>query len=115
VSADPVSWREKTEFWQALRTCAERQPLSCVPTASATARKASGSTTDRGHLLKIELDNHERRAVGGLLAEREALLIEMTEDTTQPDSARRAGLIELGTIYSVVLKLSCAMSRDRCR
>ena len=34
------------------------------------------------------------------LTEREALLIEITEDTTQPDPARRAGLIELSVIES---------------
>jgi hypothetical protein len=107
VSADAgaVSWREKTENWQAPATCTEQQPVSCVPTASATGRKASGSATDRGHLLKIELDNQERRAVGRLLIERKALLIETTGDTTQPDSARRAGLIELSVIESIVGKL----------
>ena len=43
--------------------------------------------------MKIELNDQERRAVGRLLTERKALLIEITEDTTQPDAARRAGLI----------------------
>jgi hypothetical protein len=55
--------------------------------------------------LKIELDNQERRAVGRLLAKQQALLIEMTEDTTQPDSERRAGLIELSVIDAIVGKL----------
>ena len=55
--------------------------------------------------MKIELDNQERRAVGRLLLERKALLIEITEDTTQPDAARRAGLIELLVIASILRKL----------
>ena len=56
--------------------------------------------------MKIELNDQERRAVGRLLAERKALLIEMTEDTTQPDSARRSGSIELSVIESILGKLS---------
>jgi hypothetical protein len=43
--------------------------------------------------------------VGRLLTERKALLIETTEDTTQPDTARRAALIELSTIESILGKL----------
>jgi hypothetical protein len=43
--------------------------------------------------------------VGRLLIERKALLIETTEDTTQPDPARRAGLIELSVIESMLGKL----------
>ena len=50
--------------------------------------------------MKIKLNDQERRAVGRLLTERKALLIETTEDTTQPDSARRAGSIELSVIES---------------
>jgi hypothetical protein len=64
--------------------------------------------------LKIELNDQERRAVGRLLTERKALLIEITEDTTQPDPARRAGSIELLTIASLIGKLRRAMSRNRC-
>jgi hypothetical protein len=56
--------------------------------------------------LEIKLNDQERRAVGRLLAERKALLIEMTEDTTQPDSARRSGSIELLAIESILGKLS---------
>ena len=56
--------------------------------------------------MKIELDNQERRAVGRLLLERKALLIEITEDTTQPDAARRAGSIEFSAIESILGKLS---------
>ena len=48
--------------------------------------------------MEVELNDQERRAVGRLLTERKALLIETTEDTTQPDSARRAGSIELSVI-----------------
>jgi hypothetical protein len=61
--------------------------------------------TDRGHLLKIELNDQERRAAGRLLTERKALLIETTEDTTQSDPARRAAMIELLTIVSIIRKL----------
>ena len=64
--------------------------------------------------MEIELNDQERKAVGRLLTERKSLLIEITEDTTQPDSARRAGLIELLTIASVTGKLRRAMSRNRC-
>ena len=52
--------------------------------------------------------------MGRLLTERKARLIEITGDTTQPDRARRAGLIELLTIASVIRKLRHAMSRNRC-
>jgi hypothetical protein len=55
--------------------------------------------------LKIELNDQEKRAVGRLLMERKALLIETTEDTTQPDAERRAGLIELLVIASTLRKL----------
>ena len=57
------------------------------------------------NLLEIELSDQERRAVGRLLAKRKALLIETTEDTTQPDTARRAGSIELSVIESILGKL----------
>jgi hypothetical protein len=43
--------------------------------------------------------------VGRLLTECKARLIEITEDTTQPDSARRAGLIELPVVASILRKL----------
>ena len=43
--------------------------------------------------------------MGRLLTERKALLIETTEDTTQPDSARHAGSIELSVIESILGKL----------
>ena len=55
--------------------------------------------------MEVKLNDQERRAVGRLLTERKALLIETTEDTTQPDSARRAGLIELSLIESILGKL----------
>jgi hypothetical protein len=42
--------------------------------------------------------------VGRLLLERKALLIEISEDTTQPDAARRAGSIELSVIESILGK-----------
>ena len=43
--------------------------------------------------------------MGRLLAERKALLIETMEHTTQPDSARRSGSIELSLINSILGKL----------
>jgi hypothetical protein len=43
--------------------------------------------------------------VGRLLLERKALPIEITEDTTQPDAARRAGSIELSVLESILGKL----------
>ena len=55
--------------------------------------------------MKIELNDQERRAAGRLFSERKALLIETTEDTTQTDTARRAGLIELSVIESILGKL----------
>ena len=55
--------------------------------------------------MEIELNDQERRAVGRLLADRKALLIEITEDTAQPDPARHAGLVKLLTIIRVIKKL----------
>jgi hypothetical protein len=98
MSADAVCWREKTEFWQAQTTRAVQQPLSCFPTASALAK-------ERRYPLEIELNDRETRAAGRLLTERKALLVETTEDTTQPNAARRAGLIELSVIESILGKL----------
>ena len=48
--------------------------------------------------MEVTLNDQERRVVGRVLTERKALLIETTEDTTQPDSARRTGSIELSVI-----------------
>jgi hypothetical protein len=56
-------------------------------------------------LLKLELNDQERRAVSKSLAERKALLIEMAGDTTQTQAARRAGSTELAVIASVLRKL----------
>ena len=55
--------------------------------------------------MEVELNDQERRALGRLLTERKALLIETTEDTTQPDAERRAGLIELLVVASTLRKL----------
>jgi hypothetical protein len=55
--------------------------------------------------LELKLNDQERRAVGRLLSERKALLIETTEDTTQPDAERHAGLIELLVVESTLRKL----------
>ena len=99
--------------WQALTACAEQQPPSCFSTIGAIADGQHLSTC-RGQLLETQLNDQERRTVGKLLMERRGRLVEMTEDTTEPDLARRAGLIELLTIDSVIRKLRCAMSRNRC-
>ena len=74
---------------------------------------ASDFAAGRGDPLEIELNNQEMRAVGRLFAERKAFLIEVTGDKTQPDLARRGGMIEFLTILSVIRKLRCAMSRNR--
>jgi hypothetical protein len=55
-------------------------------------------------LLEVKLNDQERRIVGRLLTERKALLIETTEDTTQPDPERRAGSIELSVIEPILGK-----------
>ena len=55
--------------------------------------------------MEVKLNDQERQVVGRLLTERKELLIETTEDTTQPDAARRAGLIELPVIESILRKL----------
>jgi hypothetical protein len=55
--------------------------------------------------LEIELDDQERRALDRLLTERKAVLIETTEDTTQPDPARRDRSIELSVLESILGKL----------
>ena len=65
--------------------------------------------------MEIQLNDQERRAVGRLLTERRALLIEITEDTTQPDPARRAGLIELSVIESILGKLRTRPSASLLR
>ena len=63
--------------------------------------------------MEVKLNDQERRVVGRLLTERKALLIETTEDTTQPDPARRAGLIELSVIESILGKCYASeMSRQ---
>ena len=63
--------------------------------------------------MEVKLNDQERRVVDRLLAERKALLIETTEDTTQPDPARRAGLIELSVIESILGKCYASeMSRQ---
>ena len=54
--------------------------------------------------MEVKLNDQERRVVGRVLTERKALLIETTEDTTRPDPARRAGVIELSTIESILGK-----------
>jgi hypothetical protein len=54
--------------------------------------------------LELKLNDQERRVVGRVLTERKALLIETTEDTTQPDAERRAGSIELWVVESILGK-----------
>jgi hypothetical protein len=104
VSAYSVSWREKAQNWQVRATCLERQSLGCLPAAASSAT-VGPFATDRKHLLKIDLNDYEKRAVGRLLADRKARLIETTEDTTQPDTSRRAGSIEWSVVESILGKL----------
>jgi hypothetical protein len=59
----------------------------------------------RDNLLEIELNDQERRAVCRLLTERKARLMEITDDTTQSDTARAAALIELLVVVSILGKL----------
>ena len=59
--------------------------------------------------MKLELDDHERRAVGRSLAGRKARLIEIAGDTTQPRAAKKSGLFELEAIASVLRKLRRAI------
>jgi hypothetical protein len=66
-------------------------------------------------LLEVTLNDHERRVVGRVLTERKALLIETTGDTIQPDAARRAGLIELSIIGSILGKLRTRPSASLLR
>jgi hypothetical protein len=65
--------------------------------------------------LEVELNDEERRAVGRLLTERKARLIEITEDTTQTDRARRTGLVGLLTIGLIIGKLCCVRKRVRAK
>ena len=55
--------------------------------------------------MELKLNDQERRVVGRLLTERRALLIEIAEDTTQSDRARRGGSIELSVIESLLGRL----------
>ena len=64
-------------------------------------------------LLEVTLNDQERRVVGRVLTERRALLIEIMEDTTRPDLARRAGSIELSAIELILAKCYASeMSRQ---
>ena len=67
--------------------------------------------------MEVKLNDQERRAVGRLLTERKALLIETTEDTTQPDAERRAASVESLVIASILekLRLRDLLSADRSR
>jgi len=68
-------------------------------------------TTPRaGGLLKLEIDDRERRAIERSLAEHRSRLIENVEDTTLTPARRRASLRELSVIASVLRKL-----RSPCR
>jgi hypothetical protein len=64
--------------------------------------------------VKVELDDQARCAVGRALVERKALLIERAGDTTKRRSERRAALLDLSAISSVLRKLrkSCATSSE---
>jgi hypothetical protein len=62
--------------------------------------------------VKLELNKQERRAVIKLLAERKARLIENVGDTTKPPAARRAGLLELTAVASLIRKLGSRKSAE---
>jgi hypothetical protein len=64
-----------------------------------------GTAADGDSGWKIELNDQERGALGKALLERKARLIEHTGDTTQPRAMKRAGLLELSAIASVLQKL----------
>ena len=55
--------------------------------------------------LEIQLNDEERQIVGILLRERNAFLIETTEDTTRPDAERRAASVKSLAIASILEKL----------
>jgi hypothetical protein len=69
------------------------------------SRRPTTSPWAGDKLLEVKLNDQERRVLGRLLSKRKALLIEITEDTTQPDAERRAGLIELVVVASILRKL----------
>ena len=79
--------------------------------ANVTSATAWQQVGDSG--LKLELDDHERRAVSRSLAERKARLIERAGDTTQPRAAKRSGLLELKVITSVLRKMRLANGAKR--
>ena len=54
--------------------------------------------------MEVTLNDQEWRVVGRVLTERKAQLIEIIEDTTQPDLARRAGSIEVSVVESILGK-----------
>jgi hypothetical protein len=60
--------------------------------------------------VKLDLDERERRAVSISLADRKARLIELAQDTTQHPAARRAGMLELEAIKSVLRKLKSGIA-----
>lgn len=55
--------------------------------------------------MDIELSDEERRVLSRLLAKRKALLIEIKEDTAQPNRARRGAITDLRSIASIGAKL----------
>jgi hypothetical protein len=63
--------------------------------------------------LKIELDDGERRAVLHSLVKRRGSLTEIVEDTTQTAASRRAGLLKLKLIASVLRKLRQNNGREK--
>jgi hypothetical protein len=55
--------------------------------------------------LKLEIDDHERRAIERSLVARRSRLIEKAEDTTLTPARRQAGILELSAITSALRKL----------
>ena len=62
--------------------------------------------------MKLEIDDHERRAIERSLAERRSRLIEKAEDTTLMLARRRAGIRELCAIASAMRKLRLRTDRE---
>jgi hypothetical protein len=65
---------------------------------------AVATRTEDG-ILKLELNDQERRAVSRALAERKARLVEQAGDTTQTQDARRSASLEVAAIISALRKL----------
>ena len=62
--------------------------------------------------MELEIDDRERRAIERALVARRSRLIEKAEDTTLMPARRRAGILELCAIASVMRKLRLRTDRQ---